>query len=228
MHNLKTQQLRLTIDVSEVEELTKEMSGRQIAEHYGVSPRTMARWLKEWGLTQSRRKLPPNEELAEMYESGMTTIQIAERLESTASLVSAHLRKHGVKMRPKNQHKGKPMSEAQKAKISAFRRNNFMGDKNPNWRGGKPRLWQKERTSYKSKEWSKAVRERDNHTCQICGETEGRLHAHHIKPWKHHPELRYEVDNGQTLCPPCHQDVHGFRFPWVQGERTKSAEQSQD
>lgn len=27
-----------------------------------------------------------------------------------------------------------------------------------------------------------------------------RICAHHKKPWQHYPELRYDLNNGQTLC----------------------------
>ena len=30
------------------------------------------------------------------------------------------------------------------------------------------------------------------------------LEADHIKPWAYFPDLRFELDNGRTLCRPCH------------------------
>jgi len=56
--------------------------------------------------------------------------------------------------------------------------------------------------------WRIAVLERDEYKCQHCEKTGGRLHAHHIKRFKPHPELRYDVDNGITLCRQCHEDLH--------------------
>lgn len=37
------------------------------------------------------------------------------------------------------------------------------------------------------------------------GKTGGNLEADHIKPYSLFPELRYEVDNGRTLCVDCHK-----------------------
>jgi 5-methylcytosine-specific restriction endonuclease McrA len=56
--------------------------------------------------------------------------------------------------------------------------------------------------------WARQVKERDAHVCQMCrkqnlsGKSE---HAHHLKSVKLFPELRYELDNGQTLCSSCHR-----------------------
>jgi len=72
------------------------------------------------------------------------------------------------------------------------------------WKGGN----RKERNGYPSQEyksWRKAVFERDDYTCQICGIRGGTLHADHLKRWKEHPESRYDVENGRTLCVPCHR-----------------------
>lgn len=60
------------------------------------------------------------------------------------------------------------------------------------------------RTSKKYAEWRKAVFKRDNYTCQECGIVGGTLNADHIKRFADYPELRLNVDNGRTLCVPCH------------------------
>lgn len=56
--------------------------------------------------------------------------------------------------------------------------------------------------------WARAVISRDKATCQHCGARGVSLHAHHISPFETFPELRWEVDNGLTLCAPCHWNVH--------------------
>ena len=66
----------------------------------------------------------------------------------------------------------------------------------------------KNRNSWRYRSWRKMVIKRDDYTCQKCGSTK-HLQAHHIQEWKYYPELRYEVDNGQTLCKFCHSDHHG-------------------
>lgn len=58
-----------------------------------------------------------------------------------------------------------------------------------------------ERGSPRHKQWSKSVKNRDGWKCRISNqECSGKLVAHHILAWKTHPELRYEVKNGITLC----------------------------
>lgn len=64
------------------------------------------------------------------------------------------------------------------------------------------------RTTKEYKEWRQAVFERDEFTCQICNQVGGVLNAHHINPFAKFEELRFEVSNGQTLCEPCHKNIH--------------------
>lgn len=50
-------------------------------------------------------------------------------------------------------------------------------------------------------EWRKKVWLRDNFKCKIANEyCDGRIEAHHILGWSEYPELRYEINNGITLC----------------------------
>lgn len=53
----------------------------------------------------------------------------------------------------------------------------------------------------KYREWMRAVKNRDGWKCRIANEScDGRLEAHHILNWKDYSELRYQVNNGITLC----------------------------
>ena len=56
--------------------------------------------------------------------------------------------------------------------------------------------------------WAREVISRDHATCQGCHAQNVEMHAHHIRPFAQHPELRWDVTNGQTLCYRCHWDHH--------------------
>jgi 5-methylcytosine-specific restriction endonuclease McrA len=70
------------------------------------------------------------------------------------------------------------------------------------------------------REWSKTVLRRDGYKCVICGANRQRLHADHIKPFALFPELRFDLDNGRTLCLPCHKEFGANVF---RGELTRAA-----
>lgn len=130
--------------------------------------------------------------------------------------------------------KGKPLSAEHRAKLSAARKGRVtsaetrvkmsvagrlrkvspetrakqsaaeMGPLNWNWNGGITPINLLIRNSAEYAAWRTAVFERDNYTCQECGERGGYLEAHHLHEFAKYPEERFVVDNGKTLCLECH------------------------
>ncbi len=90
------------------------------------------------------------------------------------------------------------------------------GANSPHWKGGVTPTNELLRHSQDYKLWRKAVFERDNYTCIWCGSKCGNgknivLNADHIKSWSDFPELRFAIDNGRTLCVPCHQKTDSYK-----------------
>lgn len=68
----------------------------------------------------------------------------------------------------------------------------------------------KDRRSDENKRWRNAVLQRDNHACQKCTSSisETKLNAHHIMSYLDNEHLRFDVNNGITLCVECHKRFH--------------------
>jgi 5-methylcytosine-specific restriction endonuclease McrA len=80
-------------------------------------------------------------------------------------------------------------------------------ENNPNWTGGpeaRKARGARSRSCLEQRNWSRAVLQRDDFTCQFCGQRGGDLQADHVKPFRDFPELRWDISNGRTLCKPCH------------------------
>lgn len=58
--------------------------------------------------------------------------------------------------------------------------------------------------------WSKAIKERDNYKCRVCGKYGVSLNSHHIYSWNRFEHHRYDLNNGVTLCSNCHELFHGI------------------
>jgi len=72
------------------------------------------------------------------------------------------------------------------------------------------------RNSQDYAKWRSAVFAADGYSCQMCGVLGGKLAAHHIWPFRDHPELRTDVSNGVTLCWPCHRKVHMREYEYAE------------
>ncbi len=116
----------------------------------------------------------------------------------------------GIKRKPHTEETKKKLSEANKGKH--INSENFArGENHPNWRGGITLPNKAARQTVEYKLWRKAVFERDDYTCQNCWVKGVVLHADHIKPFAYFPELRTVIDNGRTLCVPCHSKTDTYK-----------------
>ena len=86
---------------------------------------------------------------------------------------------------------------------------NNRGENHYNWNPNKTDEEREQGRNYpEKKKWVKAILKRDDHTCQSCNIRGGTLNAHHIAGWSTHKSERFNVDNGVTLCQPCHDSYH--------------------
>ena len=131
-----------------------------------------------------------------------------------------------ARQRMRLSHLGKQPSEATRAKLSVAQKQAYAdgrrtctltsedwqkavqlsklrtADKHPRWIADRSKLALVTQTRTGADlAWSRAVKRRD-HVCVLfyLGGCHGRLEAHHIRSWKNYPHLRYDVDNGITLC----------------------------
>lgn len=92
------------------------------------------------------------------------------------------------------------------------------GENSNNWKGGVSYINGRIRKGVEWKMWREAIFKRDDWTCQDCGARSGKgksieLHPHHVKQYATHPELRFDVSNGITLCKECHKKTDTYLRP---------------
>lgn len=205
--------------------LCEKMTGPEIAEEFGVHSNAVYYKMQMHGIRASRKRSqkrfdPPKVELEELYKK-MSMADIAEHYGVGETVVFMRLKQHGIGgITRSDRLSGKPkslehrLSMSKSAILSGVR----SGSKNGNWKGGvnQERLTGRSKAAYH--EWKAAVLTKSEWKCVTCGVEHGSicsccgaktiLHAHHIKHFSLHPELRYEISNGIALCQRCHFDEH--------------------
>jgi len=96
---------------------------------------------------------------------------------------------------------GVKQTEEHKRKISEALKGKYCGEKNHRWNPNREEVRYDRRNDPEYKQWRKQVWIRDNWKCKINNQDcKGKIKAHHILPWRDFPELRYNINNGITLC----------------------------
>lgn len=148
-----------------------------------------------------KRKLPPNEKVIELYDSGMSSGEIAELYDVKPVTVYSLLRRIGHPTRSpleaarlrEERGRGKPATywkgKKQPRELVEKRVSQIRGEKHYLWKGGESRRPYREQVEKKS--------------CQECGQTEN-LSIHHIN-FDHYDN---RPENLQVLCVSCHMSFH--------------------
>jgi hypothetical protein len=104
--------------------------------------------------------------------------------------------------------------EANKKKVNK-------GEKNGRYLGDR-KLVKRPMCTTEGKLWRLAVYQKDNYTCQKCGQCGGKLEAHHIKGYFECPELRFDINNGITLCKECHKKTDSYGWKSINIRKSES------
>jgi len=128
-------------------------------------------------------------------------------------------------------------TEKTKEKIRKGNLGKHSGENNPFWKGGITPLRRRIYVSSEYKKWRKLVFERDNYTCQWCGQKGSYLEAHHLTAFNivlqensidtidqaMNCQALWDVDNGLTLCKKCHLRLDTIRARFVKPDSSDEA-----
>lgn len=79
------------------------------------------------------------------------------------------------------------------------------------------------RQSQEYKHWRSNILKIDKYTCNKCGQIGGKLEVHHILNFSEYPDLRFNTDNGITMCKDCHRKFH-----YIYGNRKNNEKQLEE
>ena len=119
--------------------------------------------------------------------------------------------KEGIHLSPSSEFKkgftpwikGRCHSEMTRKKMSDIKKLSApRGENHYLWISDRTKLAnQEDRRNQRYAEWRLDILQRDNRKCRIANkDCFGELEVHHILNWAEYPELRYQINNGLTLC----------------------------
>lgn len=197
------EKIKLPFDEIEHMYVNLEMNSADIGRHFGVDAGVVLRRLRSNGVkvrhhndtkrgkTARNRVKIDDEAVIEEYGKKFQSVQsVADKFGVTRGVISRVLEENNVDR--------KPMGECR----------DFWGEKSPNWNSD---LTDEERANrrdmYMQSVWRDKVYAKDDYKCVKCGHS-GNLNAHHILGHSEHPDVRWDLSNGATLCKPCHIEFH--------------------
>jgi hypothetical protein len=234
-----------TLPRKEFDDLVEKYPAKKIADMFGVTFGAVYYRIRTYGMSlrghkdprrptgPSRAFQPPKGELGRLLEK-MSMRDIAAHYGVGETVVFTRVKQYGLEGPSRSERlsayaKARPASHNQKIAETLSTRT---GPLAANWKGGLTEERRLARTSKAYIKWKLSVIERDGFKCVRCGVEQGYvceccggrilLHAHHLKSFSEFPELRYDVDNGISLCGICHWKEHNGK----QGELLETPKSS--
>lgn len=158
--------------------------------------------------------------LSEEHRRNMSLAKMGNKIMVGRKLSEEWKKNIGLKSLGNKSNKGRKLTLEHRKHISDMLKGLKKGEKHWNWQGG---IFMKNltiRKSFEYKLWRESVFKRDNYTCIWCG-AKGDIHADHIKRFSEYPELRFAIDNGRTLCVPCHKTTETWGTRGLKTKRSK-------
>lgn len=201
--------------------LDNKYSTKKLGGIFGISSSTVRNHLIQAGIKTRNKSeslaIPLDiDKIKKLYcEDKISVPKIAILSNVNSNTIRKRLNQIGIKTR---QFKGIHCSPA-----TEFKRGNHYspdtewrkggqtaGENHHSWKGGITPISAKIRNGQEHRDWANSVYERDNYICQRCGIhcNEKNIIAHHIKPFADYLDLRFEINNGITLCRSCHLKEH--------------------
>lgn len=220
------------------EYIVKDREAQDIADECDTDLRTIRRWISEFNLCEKRKtgEKITKELLYDLYRvQNKTTLEIGEMFGLSDGAILYWLRKYGIPAFTSSEITRRYLYEKgglEKARLTQSTMEKRIkssciqrGIKIEDFDGFVTTEQHMERNNTYYKEWRTKVFERDNYTCQCCGKHGGNLNAHHLYNFAQYPELKYDVDNGVTICPKCHLVNYPDSFHSLYGEKNNTPEQ---
>lgn len=232
-----------TLPREEFDELIKKYPAKKIAEMFGVTFGAVYYRIRTYGMSlrghkdprrptgPSRSFQPPKKELENLLQQ-MSMRDIAKHYGVSETVVFTRVKQYGLEGPSRSERlkvyaKNRPPSHNQKIADSLTL---LTGPLAAGWKGGITEERKLARGTKKYMQWKLSVIKRDGFKCVRCGVEQGHvceccgsrilLHAHHIKSFAENHELRYDVNNGISLCSICHWKEHNGK----QGELLETPE----